>query len=348
MKKRTVKIVALLVTVLLLFTGCSSAGKEGSGEESKYPKMKILLSTTVSEQSNATIVGKLFAEKIAEATDGNIEVAVYSSDQLSGGNMSKGVEMLTQGAIDCAFEPVDVMAVLDSSLLALSLPWTFDSYEEAENCLNSAGGEYIHDKLSVKGLETLGFIHNGFRQLTNGRREVRTPEDIKNLKLRVPGGDVFMQFFNALDADPVSMSFSELFTALQQGTVDGQENGFDLITTNKFYEVQKYITNWNYSYGAFAMVFSSDTWDGLNEETQKLFRETAEEVCKTGCENVVNNEEKQKQEIIDYGCKLTELSEEEIQVFKDLLGSYYTKMTTQYGEEACRAFGIEYEAQAVK
>lgn len=342
MQKRIVGCTACFAMVAMLIAGCGSSGADSRQEDSKYPKMKLLLSTTVSEQSNATVVGKLFAEEIEKATDGNIEVAVYSSDQLSGGNMSKGVEMLTQGAIDCAFEPVDVMAVLDNRLYALSMPWIFDSYEEAEECLNGTGGEFIRDCLEKKDLQTLGFIHNGFRQLTNGKHEVSTPEDIKNLKLRVPGGDVFMNFFSTLGADPVSMSFSELFTALQQGTVDGQENGFDLITSNKFYEVQQYVTQWNYSYGAFAMVFSSETWNGLNEDTQKLLQETAEKVCKIGNENVVNNEATQIEEIKDYGCDVVELTDEQIQAFKDELGDYYEEMTTQYGEEACEAFGIEY------
>lgn len=340
MRKRLWSVTACLMILTFVLNGCAAGEEEDSSE--KYPRRKILLSTTVSEQSNATVVGKLFAEEIEKATEGNIEVDVYSSDQLSGGNMSKGVEMLTQGAIDCAFEPVDVMAVLDNRLYALSLPWIFDSYGEAEECLNGAGGEFIRACLEKKDLETLGFIHNGFRQLTNSKHEVTTPEDLKNLKLRVPGGDVFMNFFSELGADPVSMSFSELFTALQQGTVDGQENGFDLITSNKFYEVQDYITNWNYSYGAFAMVFSSDTWDTLNEDTRKLFQETAEKVCKIGCENVVNNEEAQKKEIEDYGCRLVSLSEEEIEAFKEQLDGYYEEMTARYGEEACEAFGIEY------
>jgi TRAP-type transport system periplasmic protein len=339
LKKKIMRMTACCLMLALLASGCGASQEE---DNSKYPKKKILLSTTVSEQSNATVVGKLFAERIAKETDGNIQVVVYSSDQLSGGNMSKGVEMLTQGAIDCAFEPVDVMAVLDKRLLALSTPWIFDSYEEAEECLNTTGGEFIHEALKKKDLETLGFIHNGFRQLTNSKKKVTSPDDLKNLKLRVPGGDVFMKFFEALGADPLSMSFSELFTALQQGTVDGQENGFDLITANKFYEVQEYITNWNYSYGAFAMVFSSDTWNELNEDTQTLFRETAKEVCSIGCENVVNNEDKQKLEITDYGCELTELSDEEIQAFKDRLSGYYEEVTAQYGEEACEAFDIEY------
>ena len=141
MRKKVRSAAACLMILAVALNGCTAKTAEADGE--KYPKRKILLSTTVSEQSNATVVGKLFAEEIEKATDGNIEVAVYSSDQLSGGNMSKGVEMLTQGAIDCAFEPVDVMAVLDNRMYALSLPWIFDSYEEAEACLNGSGGEFI-------------------------------------------------------------------------------------------------------------------------------------------------------------------------------------------------------------
>ena len=111
MRKKIWRSVVCLMMVALLLVGCGSAGSGEEGSDEKYPEMKLLLSTTVSEQSNATLVAKMFAEEIDKATDGNIEVAVYSSDQLSGGNMSKGVEMLTQGAIDCAVEPVDVMAV---------------------------------------------------------------------------------------------------------------------------------------------------------------------------------------------------------------------------------------------
>lgn len=331
------KFAALTLFVSILALAFSTAALAAD-----YPKVRLRLSTTVGEQSNATNVGRLFAQRVKEESGGNIDITVYASDQLSGGNMSKGVEMLTQGTIHCAFEPVDVMAVLDKRLLALSLPWTFKSYEEAEACLNSKGGEFVRDALRPKGLEVIGFIHNGFRQLTNSVKTITTPADIKDMKLRVPGGDVFTEFFRALGADPVSMSFSELFTALQQGTVDGQENGFDLITANNFYEVQKYITVWNYSYGSFAMVFSKKTWDTFNDDTKAMLERVAKEVCAQGCKNVVENEATKKQQVIDYGCTVTDLDAAQIQVFKDAVQDYYKKMKEGYGKEACEAFGISF------
>lgn len=332
MQKKFVCALACLLAVLLMAVSAQAAD---------YPKLRLKMSTTVGEQSNAAVMAKRFSEVIAEKSGGKIKIGVYPSDQLAGGNMSKGVEMLHIGAVDCAFEPVDVLGVLDEHLLALSIPWTFTDYAAAEENLNGAGGAYIKKLLAAKGVEAIGFIHNGFRQLTNNVRLVKTPEDIVAMKLRVPGGDVFVNFFRALGADPVAMSFSELFTALQQKTVDGQENGFDLIVANKLYEVQKYITVWNYSYGSFALVFNKKKFDKFDEATKTLILETAKEICREGCQNVVDNDAKQKQICADFGDELVELTDEQIDVFKAKVADYYTAVKEKYGEEACTAFGIK-------
>ena len=355
MLKRVLGIVLSTTLVVSAFTACggskaetaapaASAGSSSTPAENtiEYPDLKIKMSTTVSEQSNASVTAKLFADTVSERSGGKIKISVYPSDQLSGGNMSKGVEMIQQGAIDCAFEPIDVLSVLDESLLALSLPWTFNSYDEAQANLEGTGGDYIKKALGDQGIQYIGAIHNGFRQLTNNKNEVTKPEDLKNMKLRVPGGDVFVNFFRVFGADPVAMSFSELFTALQQGTVDGQENGFDLIVTNKFYEVQKYTTKWNYSYGAFGLIFNKATYDSFDDDTKALLEEVGKEVCAVGCKNVVDAEASKEQQVIDYsGNELVELTDEQIGAFKDLLGDYYATMKAKYGEEACTAFGIQ-------
>lgn len=331
MKKLVLAALALVLTLTVAV----------SAECATYPKLRLKMSTTVGEQSNAAVMAKLFAQKIDEASKGNIVIKVFPSDQLSGGNMSKGVEMLSGGVVDCAFEPVDVMAVLDKSLLALSLPWIFDNYAAAEKTLNGTGGQYINKQLGAKGIETIGFIHNGFRQLTNSKRPIRKPADLKAMKLRVPGGDVFVNFFKVFGADPVAMSFSELFTALQQKTVDGQENGFDLITANKFYEVQKYITAWNYSYGSFALAFNKKKWDSFDEPTKKLFKDTAKVVCRTGCQAVVDQEAQKKALVKKAGCEVIELKPAELDAFKKMLPTYYKTMKAEYGKEACTAFGVK-------
>lgn len=330
LKKTALFLIALLLAPALIFA-----------EDVKYPKLNLKMSSTVGEQSNAVVMAKEFAKRVKEATNGNIKIRVYPSDQLSGGNMSKGVEMIRSGAIDCAFEPVDVMAVLDKSLLALSIPWIFNNYQEAEDSLNGKGGDYVKKTLRNQGIEALGFIHNGFRQLTNSKKPVTTPEDLQAMKLRVPGGDVFVKFFKEYGADPVAMSFSELFTALQQGTVDGQENGYDLIVANKFYEAQKYMTPWNYSYGSFGLVFNKDTWDKFDDNTKQLLQKIAAEVCRQGNQNVVDGEKAKRKIIEDYGVEIVDLTPEQLQAFKDKLGNYYKDVKATYGEEACNALGVK-------
>ena len=329
------KSAAMFVLACLLLPGLAFAA------DPVYPKLNLKMSTTVGEQSNASLMAKEFAKAIEKASNGNIKIRVYPSDQLSGGSMPKGVEMLRNGSIDCAFEPVDVMSVLDNKLLALSIPWTFANYQAAEDNLKGSGGAFIKKVLEAQGIVPLGYIHNGFRQLTNSKRAVRTPEDIKAMKLRVPGGDVFVKFFKTLGADPIAMSFSELFTALQQGTVDGQENGFDLITANKFYEVQPHITAWNYSYGAFALVFSKKVWDKFDDATKALFEKVAVEVCGKGNKAVVDNEAAKRKIVMDFGCEIVDLTPEQLQAFKDLLKDYYKEVKDTYGEEACAAFGVK-------
>ena len=342
MKKKIFALITCLALVCALASGCSG----GSDSNSEYTSIKLQMSTTVGEASNATQMCKLFAEKVSEATGGAVTISVFPSDQLSGGDMSKGVDMLTTGGTDCAFEPVDVLAALDERLLTLNVAWTFADYAEAENLLNGTAGEFISSCLEAKNLTTLGFIHNGMRQLTNSKRTVSTPDDIKALKLRVPGGEPFMRAFTDFGADPLTMSFSELYTALSQGTVDGQENGYDLIYNNSFHEVQPYITEWNYSYGAFALVVNNDTWNKLNEATQKVMQEAAAEVCRTGCQNVVDSEAAQKQEIMDYGCEVTTLTDDQIKAFQDILvgTGYYDYFYEKYGADAFEAFGIDIDA----
>ena len=339
--KKLLALITCLSMVAVLACSCSGGGDSGS----EYTSIKLQMSTTVGEASNATQMCKLFAEKVDEATGGAVKISVFPSDQLSGGDMSKGVDMLTTGGTDCAFEPVAVLASLDERLLTLNVAWTFDSYEEAEQLLNGTAGDFISECLEAKNLQTLGFIHNGMRQLTNSKRSVVTPDDIKALKLRVPGGEPFMRAFTDFGADPLTMSFSELYTALSQGTVDGQENGYDLIFNNSFHEVQPYITEWNYSYGAFALVVNSGTWDKLNDATKKVLEDAAAEVCRTGCQNVVDSESTQKQSIIDYGCEVNTLSEEQVKAFQDVLvgTGYYDYFYEKYGADAFEAFGIDIE-----
>ena len=164
-----------------------------------------------------------FAQLVEERSGGNITVAVFPNDQLANGNASRGIEMIASGSVDLAAYATCTLAVIDEKLPVATIPWIFDDYDEAVEVIDSTGKDYYAERLAAKGMTYLGSFHNGFRQLTNSKHEVRTPEDVQHLKIRVPGSVVFMGFFRALGADPTAMNWSEVFTAIQQGTLDGQE-----------------------------------------------------------------------------------------------------------------------------
>lgn len=156
--------------------------------------------------------------------------------------------MSDAGSTDLAAYATSTLSAIDPLLNIATMPWTFDSYEQAAEVIATTGGEYYADELDDKGLTYLGAFHNGFRQLTNSKHAVTKPDDLKGLKIRIPGSEIYMTFWQAVGASPTAMSWSEVFTAIQQGTIDGQENGVPITDSAKMYEVQKYLTLWNYCY----------------------------------------------------------------------------------------------------
>lgn len=200
------------------------------------------------------------------------------------------------------------------------------------------GGKYYEKLLADKGITYLGSFHNGFRQISNNKHEVRTPEDVKGLKIRVPGGEVYMDFFNTLGADPIAMSWSEVFTAVQQGTIDGQENGVSITKSAKMNEVQKYITIWNYSYENDLFVANSKIWNTLEPKTQQLLREKAKEACNWGRQQVENEEDGIIAEFEEDAIIVTKLTPEELNTFKNAVEPVREKFINKYGKENYNAF----------
>ena len=293
-------------------------------------------------EANHRVADK-FAELVKEASDGNVTIDVYPNDQLAGGNSTKGIEMIAGGGVDLAAYATCVMAVIDEQLSVATIPWIFDDYKHAREVIDGTGGEYYAERLEAKGITYLGSFHNGFRQITNSKREVRTPDDVKRLKIRVPGSEVYMKFFKTLGADPVAMSWSEVFTAIQQGTIDGQENGICITESAKMDEIQDYLTLWNYTYENDLFVANTEIWESLEPKTRELLQEKAKEACEWGRDTVEEEEAAIVEEFKSEGMTVTELTEEELDAFKNKISGVKQEFIEKYGEKACKAFGIESE-----
>lgn len=332
--------VFLLFGVLLLISACSSSDEEGAGAsgDSSSDEMTLEMSVTTSESSTWFIAAEKLAEDIERETDGRIVIEVFANEQLSGGDSGKAVELLSKGNIDLTFNSTIIYSILDDRFGVASAPFLFTDLDEVDTVFNGEGGEMLKDILREKGVEPLGFGENGFRQVTNSKHEIKGPEDVEGLKIRIPGITMYTDLYREMGSDPSTMTFSEVFTALQQGTIDGQENPIDVISSSKLNEVQDYITMWNYSYDPLALGINKKLFDSLSEEDQELFITLGQEAAEYQVEIAREKEEEQIEELKETGMNFYYPTDEEIEDFRETVQPIYDKYESIWGEDLLEAF----------
>lgn len=336
---------AMLLGAALLaasLVGCGSGGTSG-GSDSAYEKVNLSMAVNGTDTQIDSLVANHFAQLVAERSGGNIVIDVFPNDTLAGGNSTKGVEYIAVGGSDLGAYATSVLANLEPKISVATLPWSFTSYQQAREIIDTTGGEYYAQLLEAKGITYLGSFHNGFRQLTNSKRPVTQPEDLKGLKIRVPGSIVYMSVFDALGANSTAMSWSEVFTAIQQGTIDGQENGCSITKSAKMDEIQDYMTIWNYSYENDLFVANTKIWESLEEETRQLLQECATEACEWGRDQLEADEERLIQGFRDGGMQVDVLTEEQLAAFQEAVAEVTAELKAVYGADACAAFGMDME-----
>ncbi|MCC8193927.1 MAG: DctP family TRAP transporter solute-binding subunit [Deltaproteobacteria bacterium] len=216
-----------------------------------------------------------FAADVKKATNGEIVFEIVPSGVLGG-----EIELIQQtigGMLDGSLIGAITMFQGFAPKAAIEdLPFLFTDRLVAHKAIDGGFGTYIAEKvIEPLGLKVVTFVEHGFRQVTNNKRAIAKPEDLAGLKLRVPPLAMRVEAFKLLGANPVPMALPELFTALQQGTVDGQENPLATIESYKFNEVQKFLSLTNHTYTSAPFVFNADTWKSFDEPTQKIILEAA-------------------------------------------------------------------------
>ena len=172
---------------------------------------------------------------------------------------------------------------------------------------------------------------------------MRTPDDLRDMKIRVLGGEVYRRFFSALGAKPVTLGWSELNIAIRQGVIEGQENGFFLMHSGHLNEIQKYMTVWNYLYENYLFVINRKTFDQLAPKTQLLLREKMREACEWSRDYLETEEKKIRAQFVADGLQIVDLTPEELALFKERVHPLREKLKETYGAEACNAFCIDME-----
>ena len=332
------KFLALVLALAALFALTVGIAADAA---SPYTKINLTMTVNGTDTQIDTKVGQKFAELVAEATDGAVLIDVFPNDQLAGGNAAKGMEMLADGSVDIAAYATVTMGALDERLTIGITPWIFDDYTDARTTIDETGLDYYAGILAEYNMTLLGSFHNGFRQLTNSKRPVLTPDDLAGLKIRTPGSAIYQNTFTALGASPSTLNWGEVFTALQQGTIDGQENGLSITNTSGVLEVQPYVTVWSYSYENDLLMFNTDIWNYLNEETQQVLREKAVEACNWGRDVVEAEHETLIEEFRAKGIQVDVLTEEQVAAFKEKVADVKADFLAKFSPEALAAFGIE-------
>lgn len=331
------KIVALATSMALvgsLLVGCGGSTTSSGGAE----KVRLKMSVTGSDSSTWTKGAQKFAEIVKEKTNGEVEIKVYPNEQLSGGNQGKGIEMLRNGSTDLSFHSNIIYSIMDERFGVISLPWLLPDYETVDAKLNGEGGNAVNKMLDEIGIVGLGFGENGFRQITNSKKAINTPEDLKGLKVRVPGIKMYISLYKALGADPIAMNFSEVFTALQQKAIDGQENPTDIISSSKIYEVQDHLSVWNYSYDSIILGMNKAKFESLKPEHQEAIKQAAAEACNYQVKINREAESDQLKMFEESGMTITTVSKENIEAFKEKVNSVYTEYEPIIGKELIDAF----------
>ncbi len=336
MKKIYLFMVILVLATSVLVAGCGKSEPAQKKAEGKHLRFGI----AVSENSTWYQGAKKFAEIIKQKTAGKYIVDLYPSDQLAAGNIIKGLESVQVGTTDIDMRSVIIYTTLDPRFTVPLMPWLLPSYQDADKALSGAGGKMLFTIASEKGIQPLAFGESGFRQITNNKRAISSPDDMKGLKIRVPTIKMFIALFKSLGADPTAINFGELFAALQQGTADGQENPPDVIDSARIDEVQKYMTIWNASYDPIMMSASKKFWASLDDKEKKIFQDAAVEAMayqKTLARQ--KNDDIVKK--FSSKMKITTLSPEQIDKFRQAAKPVYVEYEKIIGLDLLQAFGYK-------
>ena len=215
---------------------------------------------------------------LEELSDGEMTVDIYPSSALGNeSDMLDAVSMGTQDMIVTSTGPIPAFANATSNWAVLDLPYLFPTYDTAYEVLDGEVGQFLLSEFDGTGVKALGFWENGYRCTTNSKKEIVHPEDLKGMKIRTMENKVHMATYTALGATPTAMAMGEVFSALQQGTIDGQENPFSITYyANKLHEVQPYMTENNLFYSPSVLAISQDVFDGLTEDQQNILLEAAD------------------------------------------------------------------------
>lgn len=293
-----------------------------------------------------------FSDLVKQRTNGQINIKPYWGSALLKGAQLKSAQLVANGVIDSAMESTINISPVITEANIFSLPFFINTFENLDKLEQGETGKAVLASMEAKGLVGLAWAENGFRQVTNSKREIHSPEDVKGLRLRVVGSPIFIDIYRQLGADPVNMNWGDAVSAFQQGVVDGQENPVGVLVPVQIYQYHKYATFWNYLVDPVIFYWNKKQWNSFPEDIQKIIKEAAQEaarfetaLCRAGLDgqkslNILKNAFNHTMEVPEpvkflesKGMTVTFLSDKERQAFIEVTKPLYEKWVPKIGED---------------
>ncbi|MFP3918401.1 TRAP transporter substrate-binding protein [Lysinibacillus telephonicus] len=346
-KKKNFLFTLLLLLIVAVLTACgggstegtTSSGSNGESSESSGEARTLRISLGLNDQHPLYHSSMKFKELVESQTD-TLKVEVYHSGQIA--DDRSAIEMLQFGTLEITIPSSAPFVSFVPEYGVFDLPFTLTSTEMVDAILQGEFGENLAAKTEAQGIVQLAWWENGFRQLTNDTKPINTLEDLKGLKIRVMENEMHIDTWKALGTNPTPMAFTELFTAMQQKTVDGQENPYPSILLEKYPEVQKYLTETNHVYSPFLFLVSKKIWDELSAEQQEIIRSAAIEAGEYNRE-LTRQTANEALEELKGQMEFTKISDEELERFKEAVKPVIEQYKDQVGTEIVEQYLSEIE-----
>ena len=274
-----------------------------------------------------------FAELVAEKTGGEVVVEVFPDGVLFGGDQNAAINQLGAGALDGLILASSVYASFEPKMNAISLPYLFSDYDQFQSYLAGEPGDELLASLDRLGIHGLGFFLRTFRDVTTRDTPITTAEDFSGLTLRTPNNPLFVALFETLGANPTPMAFSEVYSALQLGAIDGQENPVEVPFNNKFSEVQGQLNLTQHIADSFIVALSQSAWDSIPEEQRAAVQEAADEMIAEHDAEEIAAEQGIIAELQEQGMQVNKFADGELARVQEMARSIYPQFEEQIGAD---------------
>ncbi len=336
MKKVSVIVLSLFMMLAVSQTFAGGSGEKKAAGQAAGPAKVLKISNGINEQHPSYLASVEFKKIVESKLPGKYDVQVYANAQL--GDDVRATEAVRMGTLEMVATSASPLTGLVPEFSVFDLPFIITSEKAADAVFDGPVGAKLAAGLEPKGIKLLAYYENGFRQLTNSVREVKAPADLKGLKIRTMQNPIHLDAFKALGANPTPMPFSEVFTAMQQKTIDGQENPVPTIYLSKFFEVQKYATLTGHVYGPHILLINKKLYDSFPAEDQKIILAAAQESAKFDRTIIRKMNSEQVAKLREAGMIVTELSAEQKKAFQDACASVYATWVPKIGKDLVAEF----------